>query len=212
MSKLVRDDEALLIARSQRGDANAFNQLVLHYQQTIFGAAYRMLGDSEIAADVTQDTFLAAFRSMQSYRGGSSFRAWLLRISSNLVYDHWRRIQRHPAESLDALTEEDEPHSPGLLSALTASGQEGNPEETLLTKELQQLIQEGLQLLPFDQRTAVILCDIQGLSYEEVAEATQTTLGTIRSRISRGRARMRNYFYQHRELLPRNYRLTNSNE
>ena len=208
MSKLARDEEEELIARSQRGDVAAFNQLVLHYQQIVYGAVYRVVGDPDTAADVTQDAFLAAFRGIHSYRGGASFRAWLLRIGSNMACDHWRRVQRHPAESLEFLTEEDEAHSPEVLNALASTGLEGNPEETLLTQELQIVIQQGLEKIPLDQRVAVVLCDVQGLSYEEVAEATQTTIGTVRSRISRGRARLRTYLYQHRELLPRNYRLT----
>src|SRR2546430_14920021 len=87
MSKLARDDEEDLIARSQRGDVQAFNQLVLRYQQILFGAIFRLLGDSDTAADVTQDAFLAAFRGIATYRGGSSFRAWLLRIGSNMACD-----------------------------------------------------------------------------------------------------------------------------
>src|SRR5579875_3821394 len=197
MSKLARDEEEELIARSQHGDVNAFNQLVSRYQQIMFGTVFRVIGDYDSAADVTQDAFIAAFRGIQSYRGGSSFRAWLLRIGANMACDHWRRVQRHPAES---------------LGSLTTTGVEGNPEESLLAQELHEVIQEGLQRLPLDQRTAVVLCDIQGLSYEEVAAATQTTLGTVRSRISRGRTRLRDYLYQHRELLPRDYRLTKSNE
>ncbi|HZR42866.1 MAG TPA: sigma-70 family RNA polymerase sigma factor [Ktedonobacteraceae bacterium] len=212
MNKLARDDEEQLIARSQRGEVDAFNLLVLQYQQIMYNAVYRLLGDYEAAADVTQDAFFAAFRAIQTYRGGSSFRAWLLRIGSNMACDHWRRVQRRPAESLEALTEDEEPHAPNVLSALASSGPEGNPEEMLLSQELQELIQQGLQQLPLDQRTAVVLCDIEGLSYEEVAQATQTTLGTVRSRISRGRVRLRNYLQAHQELLPRNYRLSNSND
>src|SRR5438445_6497176 len=98
MSKLMRDDEDQLIARSQRGDVDAFNQLILQYQQTTYGVVLRMLGDADTAADVTQDAFIAAFRGISSFRGGSSFRAWLLRIASNMACDHWRRTQRHPAE------------------------------------------------------------------------------------------------------------------
>jgi RNA polymerase sigma-70 factor (ECF subfamily) len=212
MSKLARDDEELLIARSQRGDVNAFNQLVLCYQQTLYGTVFRMLGDQDLAADITQDAFLAAFRSITTYRGGAPFRAWLLRIGSNMAGDHWRRTQRHPAESLEALTEDDEAHSPSLLGALATTGLEGNPEDTLLTHELQELLQQGIQQLPLDQRVALVLCDIQGFSYEEIAETTQTTLGTVRSRIARGRAKLRHYLTQYQELLPRNYRLSSSNE
>jgi RNA polymerase sigma-70 factor, ECF subfamily len=207
MSKFVPEHEEQLIARSQRGEVGAFNQLVLRYQQTVYGVVFRMLGNADVAADVTQDTFIAAFRAIATYRGGSSFRAWLLRIASNMACDYWRRIQRHPAESLESLTEEEEPHAADLLSALAATGPEGNPEERLLTQELQELIQKGLQQLPLDQRVAVVLCDVQGLSYEEIAETTQTTLGTVRSRIARGRARLRQYLSAHKELLPRQYRL-----
>src|SRR5213080_4113187 len=175
MAKQMRDDEEQLIARSQRGDVNAFNELILRYQQTTYGVVFRMLGDADIAADVTQDAFIAAFRNISSFRGGSSFRAWLLRIASNLACDHWRRVQRHPAESLESLADEDEPHASDFLSALTATGAAGDPEERLLTQELQALIQRGIEQLPLDQRVAVVLCDIQGLSYEEIAETTKAT-------------------------------------
>jgi RNA polymerase sigma-70 factor, ECF subfamily len=208
MNKLALDGEEELIARSQRGEVAAFNQLVLHYQQIVYGAAYRLLGDPDTAADVTQDAFIAAFRGISTYRGGSSFRAWLLRIASNMACDHWRRVRRHPAESLEFLTEEDETPSSEALNALADSSAEGNPEEMLLTQELQSAIQQGLEQLPLDQRVAVVLCDIEGLSYEEIADSTQTSLGTVRSRISRGRTRLRAYLKQHAELLPRNYRLT----
>jgi RNA polymerase sigma-70 factor, ECF subfamily len=208
MNKLALDGEEELIARSQRGEVAAFNQLVLHYQPLIYGAVYRLLGDPDTAADVTQDAFLAAFRGISSYRGGSSFRAWLLRIASNMACDHWRRVRRHPAESLEFLTEEDETPSSEALNALADSSAEGNPEEMLLTQELQSVIQKGLEQIPLDQRVAVVLCDIEGLSYEEIADSTQTSIGTVRSRISRGRVRLRAYLNQHAELLPRNYRLT----
>jgi RNA polymerase sigma-70 factor, ECF subfamily len=208
----VREDEALLITRSQRGDVNAFNQLVLQHQQTTYNVVLRMLGDREAAADVTQDTFIAAYRAIQSFRGGSSFRSWLLRIASNQACDYWRRANRHPQDSLDSVMDDDEPHDAALLHALVETGQAANPEEFLLNQELQELIQKGLQELPLDQRIAVILCDIQGLSYEEIAASTQTTLGTVRSRIARGRARLRGYLYKYRELLPRNYRLLTDRE
>ena len=208
MNKAVRDDEEQLIARSQRGDVHAFNQLVLHYQQTLYSVVFRMLGDPDTAADVTQDAFLAAFKGISSFRGGSSFRAWLLRVGSNMACDYWRRTRRHPAESLEGLTAEDETHAPSVLNALATTGVEGNPEDILLNQELQALIQRGLEELTLEQRVAVVLCDVEGLSYEEVAATTQTSLGTVRSRISRGRARLRGYLQEHKELLPRRYRLT----
>jgi RNA polymerase sigma-70 factor, ECF subfamily len=212
MAELVREDEALLIARSQSGDVNAFNQLVLHYQQTVYNVILRMLGDRDTAADVAQETFIAAYRAIQSFRGGSSFRAWLLRIATNQACDHWRRTNRHPVDSLDSIMDEGELHGIGLPGTLVTTEQAANPEEFLLNQELQALIQKGLQELPLDQRVAVVLCDVQGLSYEEIAASTQTSLGTVRSRIARGRARLRNYLYKHRELLPRNYHLLTDKE
>ncbi len=212
MAETAREDELLLVARSQRGDVDAFNQLVLRYQQAVFTVVMRMLGDRDIAADVAQETFLAAFRAMPSFRGGSSFRAWLMRIASNQSCDHWRRTHRHPVDSLDSLIDEDEPSSASAMSSLIETAQEVNPEEALLTRELQQIIQLGLEELPLDQRVAVVLCDIQGLSYEEIASATQTAPGTVRSRIARGRMRLRAYLLKHRELLPGNYRLLSDRE
>jgi RNA polymerase sigma-70 factor, ECF subfamily len=212
MAELEREEEAPLIARSQSGDVNAFNQLVLHYQQTVYNVILRMLGDRDTAADVAQETFIAAYRAIQSFRGGSSFRAWLLRIATNQACDHWRRTNRHPVDSLDSVMDEDEAHAVGLLGTLATAEQAANPEEFLLNQELQALIQKGLQELPLDQRVAVVLCDVQGLSYEEIAASTQTSLGTVRSRIARGRARLRDYLYKHKELLPRSYRLLTDRE
>jgi len=212
MAETAREDELLLVARSQRGDVDAFNQLVLRYQQAVFTVVMRMLGDRDIAADVAQETFLAAFRAMPSFRGGSSFRAWLMRIASNQSCDHWRRTHRHPVDSLDSLIDEDEPSSASAMSSLIETAQEVNPEEALLTRELQQIIQLGLEALPLDQRVAVVLCDIQGLSYVEIASTTQTAPGTVRSRIARGRMRLRAYLLKHRELLPGNYRLLSDRE
>ncbi len=208
----AREEETQLIVRSQHGEIDAFNQLVLRYQQAVYNVALRMLGEREIAADITQETFIAAFRAIQSFHPGSSFRAWLLRIASNQACDHWRRTRRQAEESLDQLTDEDEPQAASLLTALIASGSEINPEESVLTHELQELIQRGLQTLPLDQRVAVVLCDIQGLSYDEIAQATHAALGTVRSRIARGRLRLRDYLDRHRELLPRTYRLINDRE
>jgi len=207
MTESAREDEPLLIARSQRGEVNAFNSLVLRYQQTVYNVNLRILGDRDTAADVTQETFIAAFRAIQSFRGGSSFRAWLLRIASNLSYDYWRRVNRHPVESLEDLTDEEQPYAASVMSSLVATAREVNPEEALLNQELQEVIQRGLEELPLDQRISVILCDVQGFSYEEIATTTQTTLGTVRSRIARGRSRLRNYLQKHKELLPGNYRL-----
>ena len=212
MDQLARDKEEQLITRSQQGDVDAFNQLVSLYQQLVYNTIFRLLGNYDMASDITQDTFIAAFRSIRTYRGGASFRAWLLRIGTNLVRDHWRRIQRHPTSSIDEIVEEEDPHTINHLQSLTSTELSENPEAYILTQELQALLQQGLATLSLEQRTALILCDIQGLAYEEVAVVTHTTLGTVRSRISRGRSNLRDYLNQHKELLPRDYRLSNRSD
>jgi RNA polymerase sigma-70 factor, ECF subfamily len=199
------DAEALYIARSRRGDTAAFNQLILLHQQAVYTLAYRMLGDPDNAADVTQEALFSAFRAIASFRGGS-FRSWLLRIASNACCDYWRRNRRRPGESLEALTGQNEVHDEGMAQQFAAD-ERWDPETLALRTELQELIQAGLVYLPLEQRLAVILSDIQGLSYEEIANATDTSLGTVKSRIARGRAQLRSYLQQHAELLPRTYRL-----
>jgi RNA polymerase sigma-70 factor (ECF subfamily) len=203
---LTREQEDELITRSQAGDVSAFNQLVLSYQQSVYTVAYRLLNHSETASDVTQETFLSAYRHIRSFRGGASLKAWLFRIATNLATDHWRRTQRRPSESLEALLEEEESVNPSLFGLLTSVDVQENPEAALLSQELQTLLQEAIEQLPFEQRVALVLCDVQGLSYEEIAESTRATPGTVRSRISRARARLRDYLYEHRELFPRPYR------
>jgi RNA polymerase sigma-70 factor (ECF subfamily) len=191
-------EEAGLIAASQRGEVAAFNQLVIRYQQLMYNLAYRMVADPDLAADITQDAFLSAFNSIKSFRGGS-FKSWLLRIASNACYDHFRRKKRRPTDSLDSMLEE--PGSDGMF----ADNQAG-PEERALSRELLAHVKHGLLQLPEEQRMAVILSDIEGLSYDEIAEVTNTSIGTVKSRLSRGRAHLRQVLMTQKELLPAHLR------
>jgi len=191
-------DEQALIAAARRGDAQAFNKLILNYQTLVYNVAYRMLHDPDAAADATQEAFISAFRALHGFRGGS-FKAWLLRIVTNACYDQLRVAQRRPSSSLDDMSI-DPDHSPTLLDHAES------PEDYALRQDLGQAIQGGLDQLPPDQKVTVILSDIQGLSYEEIAEATGVALGTVKSRLSRGRARLRDYLREQQELLPRRYR------
>jgi len=193
-------DEQALIAAARRGDAQAFNKLILNYQTIVYNVAYRILHDQDAAADAAQDAFLSAYHALGNFRGGS-FKAWLLRIVTNGCYDQLRAAQRRPTSSLDDL-QVDPDHSLMLVS-----GSE-SPEEYALRQDLSRTIQAGLDELPVDQRTTLILSDIQGLSYEEIAQATSVSLGTVKSRLSRGRARLRDYLQGKEELLPSRYRLS----
>jgi RNA polymerase sigma factor (sigma-70 family) len=192
-------EEKALIANAQQGEIPAFNQLVLTYQSMVYNLAYRILGDADAAADASQDTFISAFRAIKKFRGGS-FKAWLLRIATNTCYDQLRYKQRRPTSSLEALLVETD-HSSSFTDP--AEG----PEDYTLRQELGQVIQAGLATLPSDQRIALVLSDVQGLSYQEVAEVTRSSLGTVKSRLSRGRAKLRDYLLEQGELLPARYRL-----
>ena len=189
-----------LVAEAQGGGVDAYNELVLKYQQLVYSVAYRILGNADRAADAAQDAFLRGYRALPRFRGGS-FKAWILRITTNCCYDQLRRQQRRPSTPIDDLVE-DEEHSTLLEDPQQA------PEDRVEQRELNELIQEALETLPPDQRAVVIMCDVEGLSYEETAEAASIALGTVKSRLSRGRARLRQVLMEHSELLPSSIRLT----
>ncbi|MCB0087665.1 MAG: sigma-70 family RNA polymerase sigma factor [Caldilineaceae bacterium] len=197
-------NESVLIQRSLAGEIEPFNELVLHYQGLAFSVAYRMLQDSEAAADAVQDSFVKAFRALHTFKGGN-FKAWLLRIVTNTCYDVLRSRQRRATESLDDLPVEQE-YAHQLLDDTES------PEQHAERMELNSAIEQGIQSLPPDQRLALILCDVHGYAYEEIAEITQMPIGTVKSRISRGRAKLRNYLYRQPELLPSTFRPTEEAE
>jgi RNA polymerase sigma-70 factor (ECF subfamily) len=185
-------NEATLIDASQQGDTYAFNRLVEAYQTQVYNLAYRILGQPEPAADATQETFLSAFRHIRQFRGGS-FRSWLLSIANSRCYDEFRRRSRSPAtNSLDQARDEGTAPDPADTSP--------TPEDSAMRGELRRYLQEALLTLPYEQRVVVVLSDVQGMPYEEIAEATGVALGTVKSRLSRGRASLRDFLIAAREL------------
>jgi RNA polymerase sigma factor (sigma-70 family) len=198
----MADEERRLVEVAQRGDVASFNELVRLFEGRVYNLCYRMLGDADSAADAAQDAFLAAFRNLRSFRGGS-FRSWMLRIATNTCYDVLRVRKRRPSVSLD-IDAEDESASSPLQIADTAE----SPDDFALRRELAAAIQDGLTALPDEQRIVLILSDIQGLAYEEIAQITNSNLGTVKSRLSRGRARLREVL-KAGELLPTRYRHEN---
>jgi RNA polymerase sigma factor (sigma-70 family) len=200
--KIAGMDEPALIRDAQHGDLDAFNRLVLAYQDALYNTALRILGDEDLAADATQEAFISAFRALNSFRGGS-FKAWLLRTVTNACYDELRRKKRRPTTPLEPETDDGEDvESPRWLADPSAS-----PEEQLEREELEHAIQHCLDNLPADFRTVVVLADIQGLDYTEVASAARVPLGTIKSRLARARLRLRECLQAFRELLPAAFRL-----
>lgn len=178
-------DEQELVDRSRQGDLEAFNCLVIAYQDRVYNLCLRMLGSPQAAEDAAQETFLSAYRSMSRMRG-PSVHSWLLRIAANESIDELRRRRRQPQLSLDAPAPRTDPERP-LEVADPAAG----PERLALRGELREALQVELLRLPPDQRLAVILCDLEGLSYEEIAASMGRSIGTVKSRISRGRSRLR---------------------
>jgi RNA polymerase sigma-70 factor (ECF subfamily) len=186
-------DEVAVIARAASGDRTAFAQLMEHYQSACYGLAWRLLHDPDQAADATQDAFIHAYKAIASYRGGI-FRSWLLRITANASYDILRRAQRRPSSPLP-----DPDEGAAELPDLGAV----NPLVEATRSEMYRHLEVALRRLPEDQRTAVVLCDVYGMDYNEVAALTKSALGTVKSRIHRGRLRLRELLAEHRELFTR---------
>lgn len=193
-------DEEKLIAQAQQGDVTAYNRLVLHYQDIVYNVALRIMKDPGSAEDATQEAFISAYHALRRFRGGS-FKSWLLRIVTNACYDELRRRKRRPQSSLDAITEEIE--SPSFMADDSAG-----PEEQQQQVELIDAVERCLEELPDEQRIAAVLCDVEGRDYKEIAEIMSTSLGTVKSRISRARSKLRDCLRDFGELLPADYRLT----
>ncbi|WP_298009395.1 MULTISPECIES: RNA polymerase sigma factor [Anaerolinea] len=190
-------DELALIQEARNGDFNAFNRLVLAYQDMAYHLAMRMLSDPDQAEDVTQTAFLSAYRHLSSFRGGS-FKAWVMRMVTNACYDELRRRQRHPSTPLEPLDDDDESiESPSWMADDGLS-----PEEQLEQKELDRAIQRCLQQLDEEFRAVVIFIDLQGMDYQEAAEILGKPLGTVKSRLARARLKLRDCLHRFWELLP----------
>jgi RNA polymerase sigma-70 factor (ECF subfamily) len=188
---------------------SAFNSLIATYQRQMFNVCYRTLGNTEDAADATQDALLSAFRALRSFNGPSAgLRGWLLRIAVNTCYDQLRRRQRRPVESLDAVATTDD-HE--LSAAERLADPAPGPEERSLSAETARAIQRAIEQLPPDQRMTVILCDVQGLSYDETAQVMSIELGTVKSRLSRARSQLRASLSEKGELPARSARLQERN-
>ncbi len=195
-------DELALIQAAKGGDVDSFNRLVLAYQDLVYSHAYRMIGEEESADDATQNTFIAAYNHLGSFRGGS-FKAWLLRIVTNSCYDELRRRKRRPTVPLEPLDDAGEE----VESARWMVDPIDQPEEQVQRVELQQAIQRCLDNLPDDFRSAVVMVDVQGMDYFEAAEAMRKPIGTIKSRLARARLRLRDCLNKFAELLPSGIRL-----
>jgi RNA polymerase sigma-70 factor, ECF subfamily len=182
--------ETLFLERLRAGDAAAFDHLVNERSADIYALLYRLTEDPEEARDLTQETFLQAFRSIAQFRGDADLRTWLYRIAVNQARNRWRwwrRRRRGATVSLDAT---DETHELPLAARLVDERAD-DPEERALARERERILLAAMRTLGRPYREAVIMRDIEGLSYEEVAAALSISVGTVKSRLSRGRAELR---------------------
>lgn len=193
-------NEQTLIRAAQRGDLEAFNQLVLLYQDFLFRIAMNILRDEDTAADAVQQALISAFRNLRSFRGGS-LKSWLSRITVNACYDELRRSKRNKNVSLQVFDQDGEEMEPA--SWLADPGP--SPEEQAERSDMADAIQTSLEALPEHYRLVAQLVDVEGLSYEEAADVLEVPTGTIKSRLARARDALRNSLQGYPELLPSAY-------
>jgi RNA polymerase sigma-70 factor, ECF subfamily len=194
-STTVADDpvqrrDLILLERAREGDLDAFNDLVECYQDQLFALVVRMVPDRDQASDVTQEAFFSAYRNLSSFRGGS-VKSWLNRIAVNAAMDIQRARKRRPVQPYPEL--EDESWQP-------PAGEEADPVTTALTTERTLALNAALASITVDQRTAIVLYDVEGYDYAEIADMTGVSLGTVKSRIHRGRLALRDRLADRMEL------------
>ena len=201
-SQDVNVPEKTLINAAQQGDLEAFNLLILRYQNLLFGIALRLLNDEDTASDAVQEALISAFRRFDTFRG-DSLRSWLARVVVNACYDEMRRKRRQhsvPLEQFSSAGEE-------IEGSYWLIDPQADPELQFETSELESAIQASLHKLPPIYRLVIVLVDIEGLSYEEAARAAGVPVGTVKSRLARARLQMQKSLQVSGELLPASYRL-----
>ena len=178
-----------LVARSIRGDAESFNQLILRWERPIYALAYRTIGREEDARDVCQETFLRAFRALPGFRGQAKFSSWLYRIALNLCRDWMRRERRAPTAQ--------PPEHVDLMELAAAAEPAESIEDLVARRDLMRVVERVMAALPEDQRTAIILKEYHGLTFQEIADLVGCPLSTVKTRLYQGLTVLR------RELIKR---------
>ena len=181
---MTREQEAQIVQQVLRGDVNAFEDLVTEYEKNVYSLTLRMTGNAEDAADMTQETFIKAYNSLSSFRGDSKFSVWLYRIATNVCLDFLRSRSRKPTVSLSM--EDDD----GEEVELDIADDSQSPERLLERGLTRDAVRRGLKALSAEYRQILLLREIQGLSYEEIADVLSLEVGTVKSRIFRARKRL----------------------
>lgn len=190
----VRAEEASILAQLKAGDEEAYAWLIAQYHQPVYSLVYRILSDPADAADTTQEVFLKVFRGMKRFHGESSLKTWIYRIAIHEASNQRRWWFRHKAKETSMEPADDANGESGLALKDTLVDSSDSPFDALMHEEVRALVEAELRQVPEPYRTAVVLRDIEELSYEEIAEVTQTTLGTVKSRLMRGRDALKKRF------------------
>jgi RNA polymerase sigma-70 factor (ECF subfamily) len=200
--QLASVPEKTLIKAAQRGDLEAFNLLILRYQNLLFGVALRLLNDEDVAADAVQEALVSAFRRFHTFRG-DSLRSWLARVVVNACYDEMRKKRRQHSVPLELYNAEGEE----IETSYWLVDPQADPELQYEATELETALQKSLDKLPTIYRLMLVLVDIEGLSYEEAASAAGIPVGTVKSRLARARLQMQKSLQLAGELLPSSYQV-----
>jgi RNA polymerase sigma-70 factor (ECF subfamily) len=183
-----------LVARSRAGDLDSFNQLVLRWQRPIYALAYRLIGREEDARDVCQETFLRAFRALPGFKGQAKFSSWLYRIAVNVSHDWIRRQRRTPTVQI--------PDGVDPLELAADRGPVEPIEELVSHRELGAIVQEAMRLLPEEQRTAIVLKEYHGMTFQEIADLQGCPLSTVKTRLYQGLTVLRRHLESTGMLAP----------
>jgi RNA polymerase sigma-70 factor (ECF subfamily) len=181
-----------LVARSQRGDVDSFNQLILRWERPIYALAYRVIGREDEARDVCQEAFLRAFRALPGFKGQAKFSSWLYRITLNLCRDWIRRQRRAPVSQM--------PEDMDVLEMAAARGPVESIEDLVARRELSAVVEEAMALLPEEQRTAIVLKEYHGMTFQEIADLQGCPLSTVKTRLYQGLAVLRRQLERNGQL------------
>jgi len=196
----VEYNEKDIIEKCKLGDNNAFEILIKNYDKKVYNMIYRIMGNKEDALDLTQEVFIKVYKGISTFRGDSSFSTWLYRLATNTCFDENRKKKNKKTHSLDKPIETEYGEFKRDLRDDTY-----NPDEMLIKKEIQNLVQKAISMLPEEQRVMIVLRDIQGFTYKEISEILQCSMGTVKSRISRGRLALKNILESLEEPFFKNY-------
>ncbi len=196
----MSDNEKALLEKAKNGDLDAFEKLIEGYQKKVFNIVYRMIGNPDDASELTQEVFIRVFRSIGSFKEESQFSTWIYKIATNICLDELRKQKKHKVISLDEEIKSDD-------GEMKRQIEDDKPQPDIIAErnELKKTVRNAILALPDEYRLVIIMRDIKGLSYEEIARITKCPEGTVKSRINRARKALKAILCSKRELLNEEY-------